>query len=127
MSKPVNRAERISPRIPGTTAFALLICLLLSLIYPVSSQASVSWIVHGRGFGHGVGMSAYGAYGYAEHGKGYRFILGHYYTGTSLGTAQGAHVVRVLLGIEGGDVGFSGATSACGMRLDPGRSYEAHR
>jgi stage II sporulation protein D len=36
-------------------------------------------------------------------------------------------VVRVLLGIEAGDVGFSGATSACGMRLDPGRSYEAHR
>ncbi len=43
----------------------------------------VSWVVHGRGFGHGVGMSAYGAYGYALHGKGYRFILGHYYTGTT--------------------------------------------
>jgi stage II sporulation protein D len=36
-------------------------------------------------------------------------------------------VVRVLLGIEGGDVGFSGATSACGVKLDPKRSYEAHR
>jgi stage II sporulation protein D len=101
--------------------------LLLAFVYPVSAQASVSWIVHGRGFGHGVGMSAYGAYGYAEHGKSYRFILGHYYTGTSLGTVQGAHVVRVLLGIEPGDVGFSGATSACGLRLDPSRSYEAHR
>jgi len=99
---------------------------LLSL-YPLTAQASVSWVVHGRGFGHGVGMSAYGAYGYAEHGKSYRFILGHYYTGTSLGTVQGARVVRVLLGIEGGDVGFSGATSACGVRLDPARSYQAHR
>lgn len=115
------------PRIPGTTLFALLCGLLMTLLYPVSARASVSWIVHGRGFGHGVGMSAYGAYGYAEHGKGYRFILGHYYTGTSLGTVQGAHVVRVLLGIEPGDVGFSGATSACGVRLEPGRSYEAHR
>jgi stage II sporulation protein D len=72
-------------------------------------------------------MSAYGAYGYAEHGKNYRFILGHYYTGTTLGTVQGTHVVRVLLGINGGDVGFSGATSACGIHLDPRRSYEAHR
>jgi stage II sporulation protein D len=99
---------------------------LLSL-YPLTAAASVSWIVHGRGFGHGVGMSAYGAYGYAEHGKDYRFILGHYYTATSLGTVQGAHVVRVLLGIEAGDVGFSGATSACGVRLDPSRGYEAHR
>ena len=44
-------------------------------------------------------MSQYGAYGYAKHGKGYRFILGHYYTGTKLGTLQGPRVVRVLLGI----------------------------
>jgi stage II sporulation protein D len=96
--------------------------LTLFSFYPLAAQAGVSWVVHGRGFGHGVGMSAYGAYGYAQHGKGYRFILGHYYTGTSLGTVQGARVVRVLLGIEGGDVGFSGATSACGIRLDPRRS-----
>ena len=100
--------------------------LLLSL-YPAAAAASGSWIVHGRGFGHGVGMSAYGAYGYAKHGKGYRFILGHYYTGASLGTVEKTRVVRVLLGIEAGDVGFSGATSACGKQLDPGRSYEAHR
>ena len=45
-------------------------------------RPSVSWVVHGHGFGHGVGMSQYGAYGYAKHGKGYRFILAHYYTGT---------------------------------------------
>ena len=34
-------------------------------------------------------MSQYGAYGYAQHGKGYRFILGHYYTGTTIGTLAG--------------------------------------
>src|SRR3954471_16114259 len=102
--------------------------LVFALLLPcAAAQASVSWVVKGHGFGHGVGMSAYGASGYAEHGKDYRFILGHYYTGTSLGTVAGANVVRVLLGIEAGDVGFSGATSACGLRLDPGRSYEAHR
>jgi stage II sporulation protein D len=101
--------------------------LALLSVYPLAAEAGVSWIVHGRGFGHGVGMSAYGAYGYAKHGKDYRFILGHYYTGTSLGTTAGARVVRVLLGIEAGEIGFSGATSACGERLDPGRSYQAHR
>ena len=100
--------------------------LLLSL-YPLAASASVNWVVHGRGFGHGVGMSAYGAYGYARHGKGYRFILGHYYQGTSLGTLEKTRVVRVLLGIEGSDVGFSGATSACGQQLNPKRSYQAHR
>ena len=54
-----------------------------------SARAQVSWVVHGHGFGHGVGMSAYGAYGYALHGKGYEFILGHYYPGTALGQIPG--------------------------------------
>lgn len=105
----------------------LLTAALLVFAWPAAAQASVSWVVHGRGFGHGVGMSAYGAYGYAKAGKNYRFILGHYFTGTSLGTVEKARVVRVLLDISPGDVGFSGATSACGERLDPQRSYQAHR
>jgi stage II sporulation protein D len=91
-----------------------------------SARAQVSWVVHGHGFGHGVGMSAYGAYGYALHGKGYKFILGHYYPGTSLGTLSGPNVVRVLLSTSAGDVTFSEATSACQTKLDPTRTYEAH-
>ena len=56
----------------------------------------------------------------------YRFILGHYYRGTSLGTLSKPRIVRVLLSTSSGDVGFSGATSACRTSLDPKRSYEAH-
>jgi stage II sporulation protein D len=107
-------------------AVSMAIALLASL-YPVAASAAVNWIVHGRGFGHGVGMSAYGAYGFAKHGKGYRFILGHYYRGTSIGSIEKVRVVRVLLDISPTDVEFSGATSACGERLDPKRTYEAHR
>jgi len=103
--------------------------LVLILLFAAAStaRASVSWVVRGHGFGHGVGVSQYGAYGYALHGKGYRWILGHYYAGAALSTLSGPHVVRVLLDIAGGDVGFSEATSACGVALDPARSYEAHR
>jgi len=100
---------------------------LPSLAAAPAARASVSWVVHGRGFGHGVGMSAYGAYGYARHGKSYPFILAHYYSGTTIGALPGPRVVRVLLDISPGDVGFSGATSACGQALDPKRDYEAHR
>ncbi|HMI82391.1 MAG TPA: SpoIID/LytB domain-containing protein [Solirubrobacterales bacterium] len=114
-------------KILNTFLTACLTAVLLASLYPAAAGASVSWIVHGRGFGHGVGMSAYGAYGFAKHGKGYRFILDHYYTGTSLGTLDKPRVVRVLLDISPADVEFSGATSACGERLDPRRSYEAHR
>ena len=105
----------------------LLLTLLLALTLAAPAQAAVNWVVHGRGFGHGVGMSAYGAYGYALHGKSYQFILGHYFTGTTIGTLPGPRVVRVLLDITPGDVGFSAATSACGEALDPARSYQAHR
>ena len=108
----------------------LLIPLAIALAGAIgapSASAGVNWVVHGRGFGHGVGMSAYGAYGYALHGKSYQFILGHYFTGTTIGTLEGPHVVRVLLDISGEDVGFSRATSACGQALDPARSYQAHR
>lgn len=100
---------------------------LLLFAYPVGAQASVSWVVHGRGFGHGVGMSAYGAYGYAKAGKSYSFILGHYFQGTTIGTIEKPRVVRVLLDVSPGDVEFSGATSACGEALEAARSYEAHR
>jgi len=50
----------------------------------------------GHGWGHGVGMSQYGAYGYAEHGWSAQQILAHYYPGTTAGTAP-VSIVRVLL------------------------------
>jgi stage II sporulation protein D len=40
--------------------------------------------VVGRGFGHGVGMSQWGAYGLALRGMGYGQILRHYYRGARL-------------------------------------------
>lgn len=107
------------------TLLAALACACGALA--PGARAQVSWVVHGHGFGHGVGLSAYGAYGYALHGKGYKFILGHYYPGTSLGTVEGAPVVRVLLETASGDVTFTESTGACGVKLEPTRSYEAHR
>ena len=37
-----------------------------------------------KGYGHGVGMSQYGAYGMAKEGYSYKEILDHYYKGTKL-------------------------------------------
>src|SRR5688572_8203575 len=54
-------------------------------------------VIDGRGWGHGVGMSQYGAYGFAlREGRDFRWILGHYYTGTSVGRAPAGRM-RVLL------------------------------
>lgn len=44
-------------------------------------------IITTRGYGHGVGMSQYGAKGMAENGYNYQQILRHYYQGISLSNA----------------------------------------
>lgn len=41
-------------------------------------------LVEGRGFGHGVGMSQWGAYAMARQGRNYEQILRHYYRGVEL-------------------------------------------
>jgi stage II sporulation protein D len=104
-----------------------LLPILLLLVLAPPAQASVRWVVKGHGFGHGVGMSQYGAYGFAKHGADYRSILGHYYKGTAIDQANGARIVRVLIDVSGGDVAFGGAVRACGRALDPSRRYRAHR
>jgi stage II sporulation protein D len=55
-----------------------------------------SVFVAGHGWGHGVGLAQYGAYGYALHGWSYDKIVSHYYPGTTLGQS-GLKRVRVLL------------------------------
>ena len=62
----------------------------------VTSQASSVVAVSGHGWGHGLGLSQWGAYGYAKHGWTYDRILAHYYPGTTLGEAR-VSTVRVLL------------------------------
>ena len=57
--------------------------------------ASVTF--HGRGYGHGVGMSQYGARGRALAGETAASILAHYYRGTTLSTINPATPVRVAL------------------------------
>jgi stage II sporulation protein D len=106
-----------------TRGFAIAAtCVALAAVALASSASAADWVIHGRGFGHGVGMSQYGAYGYAKHGRSYRAILGHYYRHTRLGKANGR--VRVLLASGVGSVGFSKARRACGKRLHKRRGYQ---
>ena len=56
----------------------------------------ITLAVSGRGWGHGVGMSQWGAYGFARNGHDYARIVAHYYPGTELGQAPVGRV-RVLL------------------------------
>jgi stage II sporulation protein D len=103
----------------------LLAVLACVLAVPAAASAKV-WVVKGAGFGHGVGMSQYGAYGYAKHGFKFDQIVTHYYTGTTLGTTADKSV-RVLLRDSVGSVAFHGANAACGVGIKPAKTYVAKR
>src|SRR3954467_7408905 len=104
------------------TRTILLVALLIALALPAAAAAMVrsagahqaaaarAWIVKGAGYGHGAGMSQYGACGYAKRGFGFPDILAHYYTGTTLGTTSDQSV-RVLLRDGAPNVSFRGAGS----------------
>ncbi len=97
---------------------ALAAALFLLGVVPVGAGA-VTWVVRGAGYGHGVGLSAYGAYGYGLHGFGYRQILHHYFQGIRIAELPRAPLVRVLLTVSSGDVSFTQATAACGQGSIP--------
>lgn len=129
-SLPANLLGTVMSRTtPIRTAARLVTAALLAapLLAPAGADGAVRWVVSGHGFGHGVGMSQYGAYGFAKRGKGYRFILRHYYRGTRVSKLRRPRTVRVLVGISPGPVRFQGVRSACGRRLDPRRAYAARR
>ena len=65
---------------------------------PVSAAvlATPRFVLTGGGYGHGVGMSQFGAFAQATAGRSYRDILGFYYRGAELGPAPVAKV-RVLV------------------------------
>lgn len=106
---------------------ALALVVLVAGVAPAAAAGAVTWVVRGAGYGHGVGLSAYGAYGYGLHGFGYRQILHHYFQGIRIAELPRAPLVRVLLTVSSGDVSFTRATAACGQELDPARTYTAHR
>ncbi len=101
--------------------------LLLAVLAPASADGATTHVVRGAGFGHGVGMSQYGAYGMALKGFGFDRILTHYYRGTKLSPAP-SRPIRVLLQASDPFVRFRGAMRAPGGRkLSRGTTYIARR
>src|ERR1700754_2658943 len=102
------RPSNTMPRILLATLAALL-----ALAAPAAAQSSkTTFTIKGAGFGHGGGMSQYGAMGYATNGWSARQILGHYYSGTDLGTTDPNQKVRVLLVPQTSSARITGARQA---------------
>jgi stage II sporulation protein D len=95
------------PAFMPSRRFALLAFLVAALLGPAGASPQVkpttvdvtTFVITGHGWGHGVGMAQWGAYGYAKHGVTYGKILSHYYPGTTLAPAP-VTKLKVLL-VEG--------------------------
>jgi stage II sporulation protein D len=81
-----------------------------------------AFFVRGHGWGHGVGMPQYGAYGYALHGWTHGRIIAHYYPGTTIGQTQ-LKTVRVLL-VPGASRVVVSSRSAFFVRDGAGKRYK---
>lgn len=68
----------------------------LALVASAPAVGQVTFTFQGRGWGHGVGMSQYGARGYALNGWDATRILAHYYTGVTI-ERRPPVTLRVLL------------------------------
>src|SRR5690349_6351455 len=82
--------------VAGAAASARAAPVCTGTCFSAPAGSGPLFIVTGHGWGHGVGMSQYGAYGYAQHGATDQQILAHYYPGTTLATASSV-TFRVLL------------------------------
>jgi stage II sporulation protein D len=101
-----------------------LLAAIIALVAATPAWAASTLTINGAGFGHGIGMSQYGAAGYAQHGWDHVAILQHYFTGTQLGRTDTDQVVRVLLQ-QTSSPKFTNATNAGTKKLDPGETYGA--
>jgi stage II sporulation protein D len=79
--------------------FALLATTMAAALAVASpaAQARTVYTLTGHGWGHGIGLSQYGALGYAQHGWAYDTILAHYYTGTTLKALSSPVQMRIQL------------------------------
>ena len=60
------------------------ITMLPSAFFTIEKEKGQSYVLYGGGYGHGIGMSQYGADGMASRGSTYKEILEYYFPGITL-------------------------------------------
>ena len=101
-SRPVVRSLRTAV---AAAAAALLLGPAALVAVAPAAQAAATVSFTGHGWGHGRGLSQWGAYGYAvDRGWSHQQILAHYYGGTSEGQVPDDEISVRLTGVDGQDL-----------------------
>jgi hypothetical protein len=101
---------RTTVHLPARRALVAVLALAMMMTLSGSAAAAPAFrdrarltrpnpevVMRGSGWGHGVGMSQYGAYAQAKAGRTYKQILQHYYSGVTVGRTSMPASVRVGL------------------------------
>jgi SpoIID/LytB domain protein len=95
-------------------AGALLACAVLAtVVASTAAHAGRTVTIKGGGWGHGIGMSQYGAYGRALKGKSAESIVKHYYSGIDL-ASRDVKPIRVGLLQGRSSIAFTSSALADG-------------
>ena len=80
-------------------AAAAVVGTVVGFVNPQRALAGPDvFVIEGGGFGHGVGMSQYGALGFAQQGWDYKAIISHYFTDTTVAPGTVSPEVRIQIG-----------------------------
>ena len=113
-----SAAVRSVRRLAAAAAAAAVAAGVLTWGAPAGPAAAAAvpagFVLSGSGWGHGVGMSQYGARGQAAAGRTAEQILRHYYSGTAVETRDDDRLIRVQV------LGGVGAATARTSRVGSG-------
>ena len=110
-------------RISKRAISILSVTLFFSLLSPLQAKATApsKFVFTGAGFGHGVGMSQYGARGMAMESATSAAILSHFYPGTSLLPGEDTQLIRVNVGHKQRDASLTIKSESGTVTLVRGR------
>ena len=77
------RSITAPPAVPRAFSLMVMALTFMAILTPATARAGETMDIEGGGWGHGIGMSQYGAYGQALEGKTAEEIVAHYYSGSS--------------------------------------------
>ncbi len=70
--------------------------LLIDKIIKINEKGTVKFLFSGRGYGHGVGLSQWGAKYMAEHGFSYKSILNFYFRGVRFANCYRSNIAKMV-------------------------------